>query len=185
MTRGIIPSFYKQVIEMSVINTELTIEQAKELAKEMDLDVEGIPDDVIIRIVKSMADKLVEKMTAEKPKIVEEDTEIGKVLKVKTLYAKGSTGLSVSVPVCAVKFLSQFNGLAIKHIIEGIDGEFKDHEFKNVQEAVGQYIMDLTEGLLLFTNENEEKVEGYGDPIFETIMGKGPFKKEINNPMFG
>lgn len=170
---------------MSVINTELTIEQAKELAKEMDLDVEGIPDDVIIRIVKSMADKLVEKMTAEKPKIVEEDTEIGKVLKVKTLYAKGSTGMSVSVPVCAVKFLSQFNGLAIKHIIEGIDGEFKDHEFKNVQEAVGQYIMDLTEGLLLFTNENEEKVEGYGDPIFETIMGKGPSKKVINNPMFG
>ncbi len=152
------------------------MERLKEALKEAGVEIDDIPDEALEGLA-----KVAEKVIGGIPKAREEDTDMGRLLRVKTLYQKGDTGISVGVPVEHAVFLGEFMGAGIKHIIDEYDECLADHKFKSMEEAVGQYTLDLISGILGFFNDNPEKRDEYAE-----MDGKLPKRiPQDRNPMFG
>ena len=168
---------------------DLTYEQAKELAQHMNIDIEGLPEHIAIKMMGQFADKMAEAVLGKKsgPKVEEiVDEEKGLLLKVNTLSDKGSIGIGTCVPGKVAPMLCDFMVSSIKHLMDTYQsGEIDDHEFKSLEEAVGQYFLDVAAGLAGYFNDNPKKHDELGEDVFRVVTGLPVGKKTSENPMFG
>lgn len=166
----------------------LTYEDAKKIAEMMDIDIDGVPEEIAIRMMEQFAENVVKKMTSSKKGVEEEvDENLGPVLNIRVYQdRKGNKVLGIRLPGKIAPMISDLLVAIISDVIEKYeDKELDDHEFKSVEEAVGQYFIDMGAGLGLYFKNNPGRHDELGEDVFRIVTGIPVGKSPKENPMFG